>query len=186
MSLIRLTKEKIKERSLFSLIKYIFMTPIVMLMKILPYSPLRIFIIKLLGTKVDYSSILYSVEFINTDIGTFRNLRIGKYSHINANVMIDLRGKVEIGDYVTIAPRAMIFSHQGVIPQSQMVKYYPEKVANVIIGNGAYIGAGAIILSGVTIEEMAVVGAGSVVTKNVPAFTIVAGNPAKKIKKLEK
>ena len=53
-----------------------------------------------------------------------------------------------------------------------------------MIKRGAWIGAGAIILPNVTIGERAVVGAGAVVTKDVPPYTVVAGVPAKEIKKL--
>lgn len=52
----------------------------------------------------------------------------------------------------------------------------------IVIGNNVWIGAGAIVLPGVTIGDNAVVGAGSVVTKNVEANTVVAGDPAKPIK----
>ena len=68
----------------------------------------------------------------------------------------------------------------------------PEKRAEgsmysfpITIGDGAWIGAGAIILPGITIGEYAVVGAGSVVTKDVPAYTIAAGNPCKPLRKID-
>ena len=59
------------------------------------------------------------------------------------------------------------------------------KVERTVIKNGASIGTGATILASVTIGENAIVGAGSVVTKNVPASSIVAGNPAKVLRKIE-
>jgi len=59
------------------------------------------------------------------------------------------------------------------------------KVERTVIKNGASIGTGATILANVTIGENAIVGAGSVVTKNVPANSIVAGNPAKVLRKIE-
>ena len=59
------------------------------------------------------------------------------------------------------------------------------KVERTIIKNGASIGTGATILANVTIGENAIIGAGSVVTKNVPANSIVAGNPAKVLRKIE-
>ena len=55
----------------------------------------------------------------------------------------------------------------------------------IVIEDGAWIGAGAIILPGITIGEYAVIGAGSVVTKDIPAYTIAAGNPCKLIRKID-
>ena len=55
----------------------------------------------------------------------------------------------------------------------------------IVIGDGAWIGAGAIILPGITIGEYAVIGAGSVVTKDIPSYTIAAGNPCKVIRKID-
>lgn len=60
-----------------------------------------------------------------------------------------------------------------------------DRVKPVRIGKCAFIGTNSIILPGVTVGEFAVVGAGSVVTKDVPAFTVVAGNPARVIKKVD-
>ncbi len=62
------------------------------------------------------------------------------------------------------------------------VNTYPFVGGGVIIEDDCWIGAGAIILNGITIGKGSVVGAGSVVTKDVPPYTIVAGNPARKIK----
>jgi len=60
-----------------------------------------------------------------------------------------------------------------------------KAIASVLIGNDVFIGARSIILKGVTIGDRAVIGAGSVVSKDVPADCVVAGNPARIIKKLE-
>jgi len=59
------------------------------------------------------------------------------------------------------------------------------KVETTLVKKGASIGSGATILSHVTVGENAIIGAGSVVTKDVPANTIIAGNPARFIRKLE-
>lgn len=79
-----------------------------------------------------------------------------------------------IGDDVFIGPNAT-FSND-LYPRS---KQYPDEFHGVTIKNGASIGANATLLPGVTIGEMALVGAGAVVTKDVPARAVVVGNPAK-------
>ncbi len=62
----------------------------------------------------------------------------------------------------------------------------PEYGKSITIGDDVWVGGGVIILPGITIGEHAVVGAGSVVTKDVAPYTVVAGNPAKMVRKLER
>ena len=104
---------------------------------------------------------------------------IWAWHHLDAN-------NVVIGDDVTIGPRVMIITRTHSTSQIETHgKTISSIPAKVIIKRGAWIGAGAIILPNVTIGEGAVVGAGAVVTKDVPPYTVVAGVPAKIIKKLE-
>lgn len=85
-----------------------------------------------------------------------------------------------IEDDVFIGPNATLSNDR--FPRS---KVYPDQLSITLIKRGASIGANATILPGITIGENAMVGAGSVVTKNVPNNTIVAGNPARIIKILK-
>lgn len=87
---------------------------------------------------------------------------------------------LEIGDNVFIGPNATFCNDK--YPRS---KQYPKEFEKIIIKKNASIGANATILPGVTIGEGAMIGAGSVVTKNVEPFTLVTGNPAKFIKRVE-
>jgi maltose O-acetyltransferase len=84
---------------------------------------------------------------------------------------------IKVGDNVTLAPRVHILAHDA---STKNILGY-TRVAKVDIGNFVFVGAGTIILPGITIGNNVVIGAGSVVTKNIPDNTIVAGNPAKKI-----
>ena len=84
-----------------------------------------------------------------------------------------------IGDDVFIGPNATFTN--DVFPRS---KYYPAQFTGVVIEEGASIGANATLLPGVTIGKRAMVGAGAVVTKDVPAETVVVGNPARVIRLL--
>jgi len=116
-----------------------------------------------------------------------RGVNIGKHVFLGPNVSIDLiyPELVTIEDYVSIGMNSMIFAHSN--PTCSLYlkkKYYPRKVAPVRIKKGAWVPPGTIILCGVTIGEHSVVGAGSIVLKDVEPFTLVAGNPAKFIKKL--
>jgi acetyltransferase-like isoleucine patch superfamily enzyme len=104
---------------------------------------------------------------------------------IAANVLIDslYPELVEIEDDVFVTRGASIIAH--LTPTPFLRKFIGDTdFKHVCIKRGAYIGVQAIILPGVTIGEGAIVGAGSVVTRDVPAYTVVAGNPARFIKKI--
>jgi len=104
---------------------------------------------------------------------------IWAWHHIDTNNVI-------IEDDVSIGPRVMIIARTH--SPSQIEKYGKVKSSipgKILIKKGAWIGASAIILPNVTIGERAVVGAGAVVTKDVPPYTVVVGVPAKVIKKLD-
>jgi maltose O-acetyltransferase len=104
-------------------------------------------------------------------------VRIGRDSTINKYVDLDGRGGVTIGDHVSISPyvRILSASHD---PQSVDFAYV---VRPVTISDYAWIGTGALILPGVSLGEGSVVAAGSVVTRDVAPYDIVAGNPARRI-----
>jgi len=99
-------------------------------------------------------------------------LRIGSFCSLARKVTIFLGGDHRI-DWVTTYP----FMHFR--ESARHVEGHPRTKGDVVIGNDVWIGYGATILSGVRIGNGAVVGACSVVTRDVPAYGIVAGNPAK-------
>lgn len=88
-------------------------------------------------------------------------------------------GGITIDDGAQIAANVQLISNNHDLYERQVITCKP-----VHIGKNAWIGAGATILPGVTIGDNVVVGAASVVTKDVPADTIAAGNPAKFIKRI--
>ncbi len=118
-----------------------------------------------------------------------RGVKIGQHVYIGQNVQIDslYPRLITIEDYVSIGCGSMIFAH-STPAYSIYIKtnYYPTKVLPTVLKKDAWIAPGVIILGGITIGENAIVGAGSVVTKDVEPFTIVAGSPAKVIGRLEK
>lgn len=118
----------------------------------------------------------------NVDFGSGINVQIGKNSSLNKGAWIS--NDTIIGDEVMMGPNVIMLSashnfsditipmtHQGAPPRKP-----------ITIGNDVWIGTRAIILPGITIGNHSIIGAGSIVTKDVPEWAIVAGNPAKIIK----
>ncbi|WP_252031368.1 sugar O-acetyltransferase [Vibrio sp. SCSIO 43135] len=109
------------------------------------------------------------------------NIKVGKNFYMNTNGVILDCGKVTIGDFVMIGPNVTLCTAGH--PLDAKTRYTYEEFAKPIhISDKVWIGANVIVLPGVTIGERAVVGAGSVVTKDVPADTVVVGNPARIVK----
>ncbi|TXG87944.1 MAG: CatB-related O-acetyltransferase [Thermomicrobiales bacterium] len=114
--------------------------------------------------------------------GDGRNIRIGDYSGLGINCR--LYGPVSLGKHVMMGPDVVIMtsnhkSDRLDIPMTEQGGTGPDPV---VIGDDVWIGTRVIILPGVTIGHGAVVGAGSVVTKDVPPYAIVGGNPARLIR----
>lgn len=114
--------------------------------------------------------------------GLTGKLSIGSHVFLTDDVTVDYSGELIIEDNVTISEGTKVYSHKH-----DLYKLAHRISPNAIpvttrIEEGAWIGAGSIILGGVTIGHHAVVGAGSVVTHDVAPLTIVGGNPAKFIK----
>ncbi|MDZ7957615.1 MAG: acyltransferase [Aulosira sp. DedQUE10] len=110
------------------------------------------------------------------------NLVIGDRTMINRACVLDSRGGLYIGSRVNISPYVQIYTAQHNIHSPT----FAEERAAVTIGDYVWISTRATILPGVTLEEGVVVAAGAVVTKNVPAYKIVAGVPATIIGEREK
>lgn len=111
-----------------------------------------------------------------------RGLTVGKDFSRMGGVIIDPSHcwHISIGDNVTLAPRVHILAHDA----STKVFLGYTRVANTVIGNNVFVGAGTIILPGVTIGNNVVIGAGSVVSKDIPDDSVAAGNPARIVKSL--
>jgi len=119
-------------------------------------------------------------------ISPSRNISLGNNVDLAWGVLITTGGGVTIGDRTLVGYGTKILSANHVIPKSPQKIYEAGHVYKKIeIHNDVWIGANCVILAGVSIGEGAVVAAGSVVTKDVPAFSMVGGVPAKVIKMRE-
>ena len=144
-----------------------------------------------LGKNVKFSKFinLYGCSIgDNTKIGAFvevqKNARIGKNCKISSHTFI-CEG-VTIEDHVFVGHNVTFINDtypRAITPLGELQTEADWKVEPTLVKEGASIGSGATILSNVTIGEKAIVGAGSVVTKNVPPNAIVAGNPAKVLRR---
>lgn len=111
------------------------------------------------------------------------NIEVGDHFFANYNLTILDVGKVTIGDSVQIAPNVSLFTAgHPVHPDSRNSGY--EYGLPITIGNNVWIGGNVVILPGVTVGDNAVIGAGSVVTKDIPANVIAAGNPCKVLRQI--
>jgi acetyltransferase-like isoleucine patch superfamily enzyme len=130
------------------------------------------------GQTLDASSMIQIPVYVN--IGQFT--RIGKNVYINHLCsMLDM-GTITIGDDVLIGPKVNILTEEHPLSPAERKTLM---VKPVVIKNGAWIGAGATILPGVTIGENSIVAAGALVNRDIPDNTIVAGVPAKVIKDID-
>ncbi len=116
----------------------------------------------------------------DTDFDGIR-IRIGNDNYFNRNVMIDACGLVQIGDENMVGPDVYIADSNHSFGPGISPKDHPMQAGQVVIGNRCWIGAKAVILTGVSLGDGCVVAAGSVVTRSVPAGQVVAGVPARRM-----
>ncbi|MGI6736232.1 MAG: acyltransferase [Anaerovoracaceae bacterium] len=107
-------------------------------------------------------------------------VRLGRNVFINTNALLMARGGITIEDNVMIAANAQIISNNHDPYDLQVLTCRP-----VLIKKGAWIGAGATVLPGVRVGTHAVVGARSVVTRDIPDYAVAVGSPARVIKDLD-
>ena len=147
--------------------------------------------LKLFGSHIsvdDFPTIIgardANVQLTSWNIGDWKGeLKIGKYCLITPGVRIMAAESIEIGD-------ACMFAHGAYISDADWHGIYDRsepvgKTKPIILKDNVWIGDSAIVCKGVTIGENSIVGAGAVVTKNIPANVVAAGNPAKVVKNLD-
>ena len=133
---------------------------------------------KLTGKDIDKSFRLFPPFY--TDCG--KNIKIGKNVFINACCKFQDQGGITIGDGCLIGHNVTIATLNHDINPKNRASLYAKAVK---LGKNVWIGADSTILPGVTIGDGAIIGAGSVVTKNIPANSIAVGNPCRVIKKIK-
>ena len=130
------------------------------------------------GSEIDESVAVFTPLYINYG----KNTKIGKNVFINFDCVFLGLGGITIEDNVLIAPKVSLLSEGHPVSPNERQSLVPGKIH---IKTNAWIGAGVTILPGVTIGENSVVAAGAVVSKNVPANTVVGGIPSKIINSIK-
>lgn len=111
------------------------------------------------------------------------NITLGKDVYVNFNAVFLDCNTITIGDRVLFGPNVQLYTAGHPLePGVRNGTSGPEFAKAITIGNDVWIGGGVIVLPGVDIGNGCTIGAGSVVTKHVPAFTVAAGNPARIIR----
>lgn len=142
----------------------------------------------ILGREVDLYGVLA--------VGKKGQISIGDYTCTSRGSMIQALSKIEIGRFGNIAPDVLIYdsNHLSIYAKDRMIHTFGaekgissenEVTKPIKIGNHVWIGRRAMILKGVTIGDRAIIGANAVVTHDVPEDTVVAGNPARIVKKID-
>jgi len=140
---------------------------------------LRTMVYKLLFKKLKgFAWIQPRVTFIQTN-----RLKIGRFFAVNSGTYINAIGGITIGDYVLIGSNVTISSGMHPIDgQGVPVISRPSKPMPIKIEDDVWIGAGVVIMPGITLKKGTVVGANAVVTKDTEEYAVVVGAPAKKIR----
>jgi maltose O-acetyltransferase len=123
-----------------------------------------------------FSFLFHTIKGDSLWIMKRRGLKVGKNLFLGGSYLdLGLLHLITIGDNVTLAGRVTVLAHDA----STNNWLHRSKIGKVVIGNRVFIGYGSIVLPGVTIGDDAVIGAGSVVTEDVPGRQVFVGNPAK-------
>jgi len=128
-----------------------------------------------------YVSIGNYVTVYNESNG--KKIKIGNNTHILDFTLISGVGGVEIGDNIAISSGVKIYSHSNDYKDKDKLIVEQVKKGKISIGNNVLIGANVVILPGIKIGDNTVVGAGAVVTKDIPKNSVAVGTPARVIKK---
>ena len=140
------------------------------------------------GTKIWHFSHIQSGSKIGNNCSLGQNINIGENvligNHVKIQNNVSVYEGVELEDYVFCGP-SMVFTNIKV-PRSEFPQRGSQFYGKTLVKKSASIGANSTIVCGVTIGEYAFIGSGSVVTKDVPPYSLIIGNPGRIIGKVDK
>jgi len=149
------------------------------------FPPVRTAWLRLMGARIGARVVLHDVRFFNLYRRGLRGLEMGKDCFLGDECLLDLAEAIVLGSQVTLAERVIVLTHTNVgYKDHPLQKHFPASAAPVRIESGSFVGAGVILLPGITIGAGSFVAAGAVVTADVPPGTLAAGVPARHVRAL--
>jgi len=118
----------------------------------------------------------------NASLRNGSRISIGRHSHIGERCYLwagDSTGRIVIGDHVSLAPEVFITASDYRFVAGRPFREQPKRERDVVIGNDVWLGARVVVTAGVSIGDGCIVGAGAVVTRNLPPGSIAVGVPAR-------
>jgi acetyltransferase-like isoleucine patch superfamily enzyme len=141
--------------------------------------------LRLLGARIGSGSILHDVRFFNLYRRGLAGLHIGEDCFLGDECLLDLAEGITLERQVTLAERVLVLTHTNVgYHDHPLQAHFPAMAARVVIEQGSFVGASATLLPGIRIGARSFVAAGSVVTADVPSGALVAGVPARVVRKV--
>ncbi len=166
--------------------RFFFSTLLMIPYRLALFPPLRALWLGLLGASVGRRVILHDVRFFNLYRRGLAGLSIGDECFLGEECLLDLAESITLEPQVTLAERVVVLTHTNVGYSDHPLRpHFPASAKPVTLGRGCFVGAGALILPGVSLGSESFVAAGSVVTKDVSPRALVAGNPAREIRRLD-
>lgn len=142
------------------------------------------YVLRLLGAKIGANTrIHYSIMFQNVTHGTCSNLKIGNHVYIGPRCLFDLSSYIEIQDDNAISADVKFVTHSDV-GDRPLREIFPRKEGPIVIYKGSWLGVGSVVLHNVKIGPFSVVGAMSLVNKDIPRQSVSFGVPCKVVRKL--
>ena len=144
---------------------------------------LRVRALRAAGFDIGPRTVMVGTPTFTGDGHMYENLKIGADGWFNVECVFDLAERITIGNHVAVGHQVMILtsSHDVGNHEKRAATWYAKPV---VIGNGVWLGARCMIMPGVTVGDGAIIAAGAVVNRDVPANTVVAGVPARVVKTL--
>jgi acetyltransferase-like isoleucine patch superfamily enzyme len=139
--------------------------------------------LRLLGARLGRRVVVHDVRFFNLYRRGLSGLEIGDECFLGDECLLDLAEGIQLEDQVTLAERVLVLTHTNVGYRDHPLQaHFPAHAAPVVVEQGAFLGANVTVLPGVRVGARSFVAAGSVLTRDVPPATLVAGTPAREVR----